>query len=448
MDKNSTTDNPLDITPNTMEDFYDDLQELVINQARNMINLNLYTKSLLSTLPVALIATNTDGIVKTLNQAAEEILGIREKEIVETELSQLFKKGSEIAVKIHNALREGRPTYLNSTDIFLSSGKEIVANISIQPIKDEEDAISGILLTVEDTTYVHFLQDAFKRYVPSSVSELIAEDPKSLKLGGEQKHLTVLFSDLKGFTAYSEQYSPEEMVALLSDYFTEMTDMIFQYEGTLKEYVGDELMAIFGAPVVQEDHAKRACHAALAMKKRLNTLRSEWAAKGRPELQARTGINTGIMLVGNLGSKHRFSYGVLGDQVNLASRLEGMSNIYGTEILLGENTAEIVKDAFILSEIDHVKVKGREKPVTIFELIDEAGSLLPKNRKNSLASYARGLDAYRKQQWDDAIIFFAKTIKLWPDDGPAKIMTKRCNVFKTNPPPSNWDGIFEHATKK
>ena len=164
----------------------------------------------------------------------------------------------------------------------------------------------------------------------------------------------MLFSDLQGFTSTSGRYVPHEMIELLSEYYAHMTEQIFAYQGMLKEYVGDELMAIFGAPIAQPDHAEQACAAALAMREQRQALSEEWARMGRPAPIARTSINSGLMLVGNLGSQYRFAYGVLDDHVNLGSRVEGLTKAYGTEIPIGENTAQLVKTSFLLREIDLV----------------------------------------------------------------------------------------------
>jgi adenylate cyclase len=220
------------------------------------------------------------------------------------------------------------------------------------------------------------IKGAFTHYVAPVVIEDMLKDPARLKLGGDEKVLTVLFSDLQGFTSYSERFAPHEMIELLSEYNALMTEQIFAYEGMLKEYVGDELTAIFGAPIEQADHAERACAAALAMRDHRAALREAWGKIGRPPLIARTGINAGLMLVGNPGSKYRFAYGVLGDHVKLGSRLEGLNKEYGTDILIGANTAALVEKAFLLREIDMVRVVGREQPVRIYELLATAGTSL------------------------------------------------------------------------
>jgi adenylate cyclase len=291
------------------------------------------------------------------------------------------------------------------------------------------------------------IKEAFTHYVAPVVIEEMLKDPARLKLGGEEKVLTVLFSDLKGFTSASERYAPHQMIELLSEYYARMTEQIFAYQGMLKEYVGDELMAIFGAPIEQPDHAERACAAALAMREHRKALSEEWAKMGRPPLIARTGINSGLMLVGNLGSKYRFAYGVLGDHVNLGSRLEGLNKTYGTQILIGENTAQMVEKSFLLREIDMVQVVGREQAVRIYELLAKAGTSLPPEQEQTFSSYAAGLEAYRERRWDEALGLFTESLTLWPGDGPSRTMVDRCQIYQKAPPPEEWDGVFE-ATHK
>lgn len=439
----------MDTSPDKQDDlekFNSKLQDVFIQQARKLINSKIYIKSLLSTLPVALIATDEKGQINTVNQACEDILGINQKTIEGKNLSAVFKSNSNLVKKIELTLVQGRQFQFNAESLHLDSKGDIVANIEMQPILDEERRICGLLLSIEDQTYVNFLKDAFKRYVPPSVSEIIAKDPQCLRLGGEEKKLSVLFSDLIGFTTLSEKLPPHNIVTLLSDYFDEMTALVFENEGTLKEYVADELMAIFGAPVDQPDHAIRACRSALAMSKRLNELRKIWARQGRPQLRARIGINTGSMLVGNLGSTHRFSYGVLGDHVNLGSRLEGLSSLYGTEILTGENTRNDIGDEFHLREIDFVRVKGRNKPVRIFELLDLTQNPLPSKTHDLINGYRQGLSLYRDKNWEGALKIF-HGIQAHHDDGPAGVMVDRCQVHIKHPPASDWDGVFAHKTK-
>jgi adenylate cyclase len=287
------------------------------------------------------------------------------------------------------------------------------------------------------------IKGAFTPYVSPVVIEELLKDPERLKLGGDEKILTVLFSDLQGFTASSERYTPSQMIDLLNEYHARMTEQIFAQEGMLREVMDDELMAIFGAPIEQANHAERACAAALAMRKHRAALRAEWSEIGRPSLIARTGINSGPMLVGNLGSEDRFAYGVMGDHVNLGARLARLNQQYGTEILIGENTAQLVKPSFLLREIDMIQVAGRQQPERIYELLAEASTALINEQAKAFRCYADGLEAYRQQRWDEALTLFNKSLALWHQDGPSRIMAKRCQLFKKLPPPEDWNGVFE-----
>jgi len=288
---------------------------------------------------------------------------------------------------------------------------------------------------------------AFGQYVSPVVIEQMMADPDKLKLGGEERVLTVLFTDLVGFTGTAERHTPQQTIELLSEYYARMTERIYACEGMLKEYVGDELMAIFGAPVEQPDHAVRACRAALELRAARAELSQEWAKHGRPPVRARTGVNSGLMLVGNVGSEYRFSYGVVGDAVNVGSRLEHLNKGYGTEILVGETTAELVGDAFRLREVDRVRAVGKAQPIRIYELVGEAGETLVPEREKSLAHYAAALAAYRERRWDTALAELEAVLILQPGDGPARTLAARCRAYPTALPPADWDGVFD-ATEK
>jgi adenylate cyclase len=291
------------------------------------------------------------------------------------------------------------------------------------------------------------VRDAFAHYVAPVVVDAMLADPARLRLGGEEKLLTVLFCDLEGFTSYAEKSEPREVFEALSEYYGLMTERIFASQGMLKEYVGDELMAIFGAPLDQPDHAARACTAALEMRDLRRVLAERWAARGRPPLRARTGINSGQMLVGNLGSEYRFSYGVLGDPVNLGSRLEGLNKVYGTEILLGENTATLAGHGFRLREVDHVRVAGKQEPTRIFELVGYASAVLPAAHEALLQHYAAALQAYREQAFDAAAAALRSGLQLWPDDGPSRALLSRCALPRAERSALDRDGVFEWVRK-
>ena len=215
-----------------------------------------------------------------------------------------------------------------------------------------------------------YLKRAFQHYVPPAVVEDLVADAGKLQLGGEKRELTVLFSDIRGFTTLSEAMAPEELVKLMNEYFTVMTEQVFRHRGSLDKYIGDAIMAVFGAPLAEPQHAALACRTALDMARALQGLRQSWRARGIPEIDIGVGINTGPMVVGNMGSASRFNYTVVGDAVNLASRIEHLNKEYGTNILVSEYTYLPLKDEFPLArEVDRVRVRGRTQPVRLFELI-------------------------------------------------------------------------------
>lgn len=287
------------------------------------------------------------------------------------------------------------------------------------------------------------IKSAFQHYVAPDVVDIMLRDPAGVRLGGEEKVLTALLSDMEGFTNFSESHTPNEVISVLSEYYAQMTEEVFAVRGTLVEYVGDEMFALYGAPVTQTDHAIRACKSALAMRERREALSDAWEKIGRPRIKARTGINTGNMLVGNIGSKYRFHYGAMGDAVNLASRLEGLNKIYGTQIIVSGNTAEMVAGAFRLRELDLVRVKGRGQALRIYELIGVADMPLSDEHQRLLDLYEAGLAAYRSRDWDRALELFGQCLALSPQDRPSLLMQVRCRGYREKPPRSDWDGTFE-----
>lgn len=291
------------------------------------------------------------------------------------------------------------------------------------------------------------IRNAFGRYLPEKVVEQLIKNPDLLKLGGELRFLSVMFTDVVGFTTISEKLSPEELVALLNEYLTAMTNIISKYDGIIDKYEGDAIMAEFGAPLSDEDHALKACYAALEMQEKLIEMRAKWKKEKRPELYMRAGINSGEVVLGNMGSESVFDYTVMGDHVNLASRLEGANKEYGTDIMTTEWTYELVKDHIIARELDLIRVKGKEKPVKVYNVMARKSIGISSTMKKVLESYEQGLLAYRQQRWDEAIVYFKTALHHKPDDGPSLEYLRRCETFKQNPPPENWDGVYTMTHK-
>jgi adenylate cyclase len=255
-----------------------------------------------------------------------------------------------------------------------------------------------------------------------------------------------MFSDVAGFTTISEQMEPEELVLLLNEYLTAMTNIVFKYDGMLDKYEGDAIMAVFGAPVERENDALDACYTAIEMQETLVGLREKWKSEGKPQLQARIGLNTGPMVVGNMGSESRFDYTVMGDAVNLGARLEPANKQYGTFVMMGEESYQKTKDKIVSRKLDLLRVKGKSEPIGVYEVVGRTGSVA-ENKLKVLDLFASGYAAYLMQKWDMAESFFAEAISVDQDDEPSKTYLKRCAMYRADPPGENWDGVFTMTTK-
>lgn len=291
-----------------------------------------------------------------------------------------------------------------------------------------------------------FIKNTFERYVSKTVASEIIKNPEMVCLGGTKKELTVMFSDIGGFTTLSEAMIPEEVVRRLNEYFEGISSAILEFNGTLNQFQGDAVVAFWGAPIPQENHAALACLAALRCREFLKGLQERWMAHGIPERAFRFGISTGEMVVGNIGSPSRFEYTVIGDGVNLASRLEGTNKIYGTQILISEKTYGLVKEGIAARELDIIRVVGKTNPVRIYELISEKGKLDDK-RMEILEKFQTGINLYRGRRWNEAVGYFQRILDLDPNDKPSQEYLKRCKELENSPPPPDWEGVFELRSK-
>jgi len=287
----------------------------------------------------------------------------------------------------------------------------------------------------------------FERYVDKTVVQQLIDNPSMLKLGGETMEITLLFSDVKGFTGISEQMTPAQLVKLVNSYLTEMANIIMKNLGTVDKFIGDAIMAFWGAPLEDPDGGYNACVAALEMKRRLEALQTKWKKFGEVEIKQRVGINTGMSIVGNMGSESKFNYTAIGDAVNLASRLEGVNKQYGTDILLSEFTYQKIAKRILAREIDRVQVVGRTEPVRIYELMGLASGKLSDNLKNFLDLYRDGLIAYQERRWDEGIAYFEAAQSYMPNDPVSQLYIERLKLYKLHPPGESWDGVFVLTSK-
>jgi adenylate cyclase len=285
------------------------------------------------------------------------------------------------------------------------------------------------------------IQDAMARYLSPAVSRWVLEEPKRLNLSGETREMTVLFSDLRNFTTVTYQLPPAALVSLLNEYRTSMTEVVFKHDGVLAQYAGDAIEAFWNAPMDQVDHAQRACAAALDMVEMLIELQPAFHRRGWIDLEMGIAINTGAMIVGNMGSRQRVEYTAVGDSVNVAARLERLTKEYGVRVVVGAATRAAAGNQFEYRFLDLVAVKGRSEPLAVWELAGYTGRLHPALAE-FLPIYQRGIDLYRTRRWHAAAEVFERLATLAPYDGPSALYRRRLHEFLRTPPPADWDGVY------
>ena len=324
-------------------------------------------------------------------------------------------------------------------------------NLLILPL-----ASSLLLITLLFTlhmTYGFFIESRGKRqlahmfgqYIPPELVDEMSETEHEFSLEGESREMTVLFSDVRGFTSISEGLDPKQLTQLMNALLTPMTRVIHKNRGTIDKYMGDAIMAFWGAPLHDHEHARHALYAAFDMLKELKIMQQEFKERGWPPVNVGIGLNTGVMSVGNMGSEFRVAYTALGDAVNLGSRLEGLTKVYQVNMIVSETTRAAV-DEFVFKELDKVRVKGKNEPITIYEPIGHKNDI-SKQTVAELARYKQALRYYRNQDWDKAEMEFFNLSRSYPECGLYTLYLDRISLFRNHPPDENWDGVFTHTSK-
>lgn len=313
--------------------------------------------------------------------------------------------------------------------------------------------VSGLLVTSFGVVFLGYLsvdreklkmKSTFSRYLGEDVIEIAIENPERLNKG-EKRDMTVLFSDIRGFTTLSERMSPEALASFINEYLSPMTAIVFEEKGTLDKYIGDALMAFWNAPLDVPDHPLRACRAAVKMLEKLDSLKKTWREQGLPELEIGVGVNTGPMVVGNMGSDVRVDYTVLGDAVNLGSRLEGTNKEYDTRIIISEFTWQHVKNDVVTRRLGAVRVKGKRLPVAIYEL---RGIGQPSASEGPvIALFEQALALFTARKFEEAGVKFREVLQAWPTDMSTRRYLTQIETFKAQPPPNDWDGVASLTTK-
>lgn len=356
------------------------------------------------------------------------------------------------------ACRDSRHSWLGGT-ITLSLLAAVVAAGWIALIRwhlfvDLMPALTVGVVTFMAVTFTNYIsqrrhallvKNIFEHYLDSSVVSKLIGDPTQVRLGGERREATVLFCDVANFTTTSESLTPENLVHFMNLYLDAMTDIIISQGGFVDKFVGDEIVAIFGAPNPLPDHAARACETVIRMREKLVTMQESFRAIGcRTEIFGRTGLNTGPMVVGNMGSESRMNYTAMGDNVNLGARLEGTTKVYGVRTIVGPGTAEAARAMYVLRELDAVRVKGKASAVPVFELVGRTGEI-PPDIAGRLKRFAEALALYRARRFEEALHAFETNAS--DGDEPSRVFVGRCREFMAAPPPADWDGSYTMLTK-
>src|SRR5579885_3537088 len=391
-----------------------------------------------------------DGVnMSTLSTEKEEelskLISTIEKQTTTDTVGEL-SLGKEQFMAMRSSILSGAPIEEGGFIVLKSLTEELETRVDIRTGDELEQLGGAFNEMVRGLKEREFIKNTFERYVSKAVASELIKNPDMVRLGGIKKELTVMFSDIGGFTTLSENITPEEVVRHLNEYFEGMSFGILEFNGTLNQFQGDAVVAFWGAPIPQENHATLACLAALRCREFLKNLQDKWIAYGLPERTFRFGISTGEMVVGNIGSSSRFEYTVIGDEVNLASRLEGANKIYGTQILISDKTYELAKGEIIGRELDIIRVVGKTRPVRIYELVSEKGKL-DDGRMEVLERFRSGVNLYRGQKWSEAGEYFRKILDSDPHDRPSQEYLRRCKEYENSPPPPNWEGIFELWSK-
>ncbi|MBU1433298.1 GAF domain-containing protein [Myxococcota bacterium] len=436
---------------------------IAIENARlfeDVLQIKNYNESILQSMSNGVITLNANNEIVTANHAALHLFHKENKrdEIIGIAARRFFSgQNTWIAESIENVRSTGETDNSLDVDLWLnqqaSEGRghqrreKASVNLSIQALKDSKHQHLGCLLILEDITQEKRLRGTMARYLTKELADQLLDEDSEAMLGGKIQRATVLFTDIRSFTTISEQMGAQKTVTMLNEYFSIMVDSVLENGGILDKYIGDAIMAVFGAPIVGEQDADNALITAISMLRSLEVFNRERQEKGEQPVFMGVGINTDEILSGNIGSLKRMDYTVIGDGVNLASRLEGANKLYGSQILLSELTRRALKHSYLLRKVDLTRVKGKKEPVAIFEALDHLKDELGARTMDIIDLTNRGFIAYQSRDFLQATRFFREIIELRPNDGVARLYLERCAHFMESAPPRDWDGVWVMTSK-
>ncbi len=416
----------------------------LFNDVQEMKN---YNDSMLQSMTNGVITVDTDLVVKTCNRAAAQLMGRTPDLVVGEPGEAIGEENIWLLKKLGQVLETGEGDIIMGVDLTFF-GKTITTNLTMLPLKSGEGDFLGAMVMIEDITNEKRVKSTLSRYMDPKLADQMLSDGQSEDLmGGKDTVATVLFSDIRGFTTFTEALGAQGTVKLLNEYFELMVDCITEQGGMLDKFIGDAIMAAFGIPFANDDDEDRAMRATINMINRL----WEWNIKrkkdGEMVVDMGIGLNTDSIVAGNIGSRKRMDYTMIGDGVNLAARLESACKQYHARILLSEHTVAKLKGVYRLREIDRVQVKGKTKPVDVFECLDYHNAQTFPNIMDVMGHFREGVTSYRAQDWDRAMRSFNEALKANPEDKMSEDYLARCEVMKLDPPGADWNGVWVMKSK-
>jgi adenylate cyclase len=405
-----------------------------------------YNEAMLESMSNGVITLDSQEKIVTCNAAGLRILRTEAAAIVGRPAADFFGADNGwVMDKLRQVEQNQSAEHLMDAELVLRGDTRSV-NFSVQPLLSMEQKRIGWMLMIEDISSEKRLRSTMSRYMDPGIADQMVANGAEL-LGGKNVPATVLFSDIRSFTTITEQLGAQGTVTLLNEYFTMMVDCIQREEGMLDKFIGDAIMAAFGIPVGHEDDADRAVRTAIAMISELQAWNQRRAGEGKPPVEIGIGLNTDQVVSGNIGSKKRMDYTIIGDGVNLAARLESACKQYGARILISEFTYRALRGTYRMREVDIVVVKGKTKPVAIYEVLDYHGEASYPSLVDAMGLFRNGLESYRKRNWGAAARLFQEVLGLNPHDKVAELYIERCGHMADHPPPADWDGTFVMESK-
>jgi adenylate cyclase len=411
-----------------------------------VLTMKNYNESILDGLSTGVVTLNASRRVETANPAALRTLAVDGARVVGKQAEEVFAGPNEwVNRSISQVLASGRPDLAMEAELIVAEDRAVSVNFTDLPLLNPQKETIGAILMLDDITQEKRLRGALSRYMPKEIADRLVD--ADAVLGGQIQEVSVLFSDIRSFTTISEALGPQETVAMLNEYFTVMADIIFRQGGILDKYIGDAILALFGTPFPTGEDADHAVTVAVEMQQALVEFNQHRRLQRKDAIRVGIGVNTDAVLVGNIGCLKRMDYTVIGDGVNLASRLEGASKFYRADVLISDMTFRQLKRSYFCREVDLIRVKGKNQPVLVHEIFTPPPEAERGRLADFLGTFTEALRFYRRREFGLAQDLFGKAAAVRGEDHLCALYRERCAYFLSTPPEAAWDGVWTMKDK-